>query len=99
MMMMRHLQRKKVRAKSQVVTTILQCVQALRAQQDAGPASGPLGPLTKPRDPFECPLAQRVNTGGKTHVYQPSEGKSKNRAFDDLVSWFDWGCLAAHVLQ
>ena len=37
--------REKVSANSQVVTTILPCVQGLRAQEDAGPASGPLGPF------------------------------------------------------
>ena len=35
----------KVSANSQVLTSILRCVQALRAVENAGPASGPLGPL------------------------------------------------------
>ena len=44
LLMMRHRQRK-VSANSQVIATILRCVQALRAVKDAVPASGPLGPL------------------------------------------------------
>ena len=43
-----------------------------------GPASWPQGPPTKPRKPFERPLAQRVISGGNTHVCQPSEGKRVN---------------------
>ena len=65
MMTMRYLERKKVSATSQVVATILWCVQALRVQEDAVPASGPLGPLEKPRKPFECLLAQGdISRGG-----------------------------------
>ena len=37
--------------------------------EDAGPASGPPGSLTKPRKLSECLLAQRVISGGETPVW------------------------------
>ena len=49
-MMLRHLQRKKVSANSQMVTTILRCVQALRAQKDALPAFGPIRATHKAKE-------------------------------------------------
>ena len=63
--------------------------------EDAAPASGPLGPLTEPRQLVECLLAQRVISGGKTHVCQRGEGTEKNcslsahtsPSFSGSVTW------------
>ena len=65
--------------------------------KDPGPASGPSGPLTRPREPFQCTLAHRVSASGETHVCQPSEGNRTNRAVNAHVSWFDRVCLDPHV--
>ena len=48
------------------------CVQVLRALKTR-PASGPQGPLTKPKELVECSLTQRVISGAETHVCQPSD--------------------------
>ena len=95
LLMMRHLQRKTAHVCP--MDQNLRCVHALRAQKDAGAASEPLGPLTRPTGPSGAP--QRVVRGGETRVCQPSDRESKNRAFDAHVSWFDRVCLTAHVLQ
>ena len=55
----------------------LWCVQALRVLKTR-PSSLPFGPLTRPRWPFERPLAQIAIASGETHVHQPSEGKEKD---------------------
>ena len=51
----------------------LRCVQALLAQKTRGLPQG----LTEPRKLFECTLAQRVISGGETHVGQPRGGGRK----------------------
>ena len=56
--------------------------------RDALPASGPLEPLTKPKKLFECSLAQRVISGGETHVCQPSEKERKHCSLSAYLSWF-----------
>ena len=94
--MMRHLQRKRVSANSQVVTTLPRCAQALHAQKDAGSASGPSGPLTKPRKPVECFLAQRVISRGETHVCQPS-GREKHRAWSRVLGRSGPSRVACHA--
>ena len=63
--------------------------------KDAGSASGTFGPLTRPRKPFECPLAQRVISGGKTHVCQLRE--RKNCSLNAHIFWFNRVPLAPHV--
>ena len=64
-MMMRHPQRKKISANSQVVTTILRRVQALRAQEDAVSVSAS---LTKPREPFKCPKHRGSSLEGRARL-------------------------------
>ena len=52
--------------------------------KDTGHASAPSGPLTRPRRPFECPLAQRVTASGETPpattVRRQGDGTSPRRA-------------------
>ena len=67
-LMMRHPQGKKVGANSQLVTTILRCVPAMREQKkkNAGPASGPLGSLTKPTgSPSSGPRHREWSVAGR----------------------------------
>ena len=79
-----HLQRKKVSANSQVVSTILWRVKALCAPL------GPSGVLDRGQgSPSSAFQAQRITSSGETHVCQPSEEESKNRSFIARVSWFD----------
>ena len=44
---------------------------------DAGPASGPPGPLTEPKRPFECSLAQRPFLAGRRMSARRVKGEEK----------------------
>ena len=91
--MMRHLQRKKVSANSQVVTTVLPRVQARPAlAKRRGACVWGHQVSSQSLEALRVPPCHRGSfLGGRSMSASRVEGRRKNRAFNAHVSWFRSG--------